>query len=94
MYDRARRCGDFSLGIGGVVTFRNASVAETVKRVPLEHIVLETDAPYLAPVPNRGKRNESAFLPLVCARVAELKGLTFREVEEATTLNAQTIYRI
>jgi TatD DNase family protein len=94
VYDRARRCGDFSVGIGGVVTFKKASLAETVKRIPLEHIVLETDAPYLAPVPYRGKRNESAFLPLVAAKVAELKGLTFAEVEAATTHNAETLYQL
>ena len=62
--------------------------------ISLEHIVLETDAPYLAPVPHRGQRNESAFLPLVAAKVAELKGLTFNEVEEATTLNARNLYQI
>ena len=94
VYERARRCGDFSVGIGGVVTFKKASLAETVKRIPLEHIVLETDAPYLAPVPHRGERNESAFLPLVAAKVAELKGLSFEEVEAATTHNAETLYRI
>jgi TatD DNase family protein len=94
VYERARRCGDFSVGIGGVVTFKKASLAETVKRIPLEHIVLETDAPYLAPVPHRGQRNESAFLPLVAAKVAELKGLSFEEVEAATTHNAETLYRI
>ena len=94
VYERARRCGDFSVGIGGVVTFKKASLAETVKRISLEHIVLETDAPYLAPVPNRGKRNESAFLPLVAAKVAELKGLTFDQVAAATTLNAEKLYRI
>lgn len=94
VYDRARRCGDFSVGIGGVVTFKKASLAETVRRIPLEHIVLETDAPYLAPVPYRGKRNESAYLPLVAAKVAELKGLPFAEVEAATTHNAETLYQI
>ena len=94
VYERARRCGDFSVGIGGVVTFKKASLAETVKRIPLEHIVLETDAPYLAPVPHRGERNESAFLPLVAAKVAELKGISFEEVAAATTHNAETLYRI
>ena len=94
VYERARRCGEFSVGIGGVVTFRKASLAETVRRIPLEHIVLETDAPYLAPVPHRGQRNESAFLPLVAAKVAELKGLTFDQVADATTRNAENLYRI
>ena len=94
VYERARRAGEFSVGIGGVVTFRKASLAETVRRIPLEHIVLETDAPYLAPVPHRGERNESAFLPLVVAKVAELKGIPFEAVEAATTHNAETLYRI
>ena len=82
------------MGIGGVVTFKKASLQETVKRIPLEHIVLETDAPYLAPVPHRGERNESAYLPLVAAKIAELKGLTFTEVEAATTANALNLYRL
>ena len=94
VYERARRGGDVPVGIGGGVTCKKASLAETVRRIPLEHIVLETDAPYLAPVPHRGQRNESAFLPLVAAKVAELKGLTFNEVEEATTANARNLYQI
>ena len=94
VYERARRAGEFSVGIGGVVTFKKASLQETVKRIPLEHIVLETDAPYLAPVPHRGERNESAYLPLVAAKVAELKGLPFETVEAATTRNAETLYRL
>lgn len=94
IYERARRCGDWSVGIGGVVTFRKASVAEAVRRIPLEHILLETDAPYLAPVPHRGERNESAYIPIIAAKIAEIKGLTLSEVEEATTLNAQKLYSI
>ena len=94
VYDRARRAGDFSVGIGGVVTFKKASVAETVRHIPLEHIVLETDAPYLAPVPFRGRRNESAYLPIIARKVAEIKGLTLEEVEAATTRNAEKLYRI
>ncbi len=94
VYERARRSGDFSVGIGGVVTFRKAALAETVRRIPLEHIVLETDAPYLAPVPHRGERNESALLPLVAEKVAELKGLSFDDVASATTRNAENLYRL
>jgi len=94
VYERARRAGEFSVGIGGVVTFRKASLQETVKRIPLEHIVLETDAPYLAPVPHRGERNESAYLPLVAAKVAELKGIPYAEVEASTTANARQLYRL
>ena len=94
IYLRARKYGDFSVGIGGVVTFRNASVAEAVRKIPLEHILLETDAPYLAPVPHRGHRNESAYIPLIAAKVAELKGVSLPEIEETTTHNAQTLFGI
>ena len=94
IYLRAQKYGDFSVGIGGVVTFRNASLAETVKRIPLEKILLETDAPYLAPTPWRGRRNESAYLPLIAARIAELKGLDPAEVEAVTTANATQLFRL
>ena len=89
---QANRHADFSVGIGGVVTFRNASLAETVRRIPLEKIVLETDCPYLAPVPWRGRRNESAYLPLIAEKVALQKGLTPAEVETATTYNARKLF--
>ena len=94
IYLRAQKYGDFSVGIGGVVTFRNASLAETVKRIPLEKILLETDAPYLAPTPWRGRRNESAYLPLIAARIAELKGVDPAEVEAVTTANATQLFRL
>ena len=94
IYERAQKYGDFSVGIGGVVTFRNASLAETVKRIPLERILLETDAPYLAPTPWRGRRNESAYLPLVAAKIAELKGLDPAEVAAVTTDNANKLFRL
>jgi Mg-dependent DNase len=85
IYERANKYGDFSVGIGGVVTFKNASIARTLQRIPLEKILLETDAPYLAPVPFRGKRNESAYLPLIAEKVAQIKGLNVHEVESITT---------
>ena len=91
---RIRKYGDWSVGIGGVLTFKKAGIAEAVKNIPMEMILLETDAPYLAPVPHRGERNESAYLPLVAAKVAELKGLTFDEVASATSHNAENLYRI
>ena len=94
VFERAQRSGEWSVGIGGVVTFRNASLAGTVARIPMERILLETDAPYLAPVPYRGKRNESAYLPLVAAKVAEIKHLPVEEVERITTHNAETLFRI
>ena len=94
IYERANRYGDFSVGIGGVVTFKNASLAKTLERIPPEKILLETDAPYLAPVPFRGRRNESAYLPYVAARVAEVKGLSLKEIEDITTRNAQKLFGI
>ena len=94
IFERANRYGEFSVGIGGVVTFKNASIARTLERIPLERILLETDAPYLAPVPFRGRRNESAYLPYVAAKVAEIKGLPVSDIETITTHNAETLFGI
>ncbi len=94
VYERAQKSGDFSVGIGGVITFKNSGLAATVSRIPLRHILLETDAPYLAPVPYRGKRNESSYLPLIAAKVAEAKGLSLADIETATTENAQKLFGI
>ena len=94
VYQRANQYGDFSVGIGGVITFKNSGLASTVARIPMEHILLETDAPYLAPVPHRGERNESAYLPLVAAKVAEVKGMTVEEVGDITTFNAVKLFNI
>jgi TatD DNase family protein len=80
------------LGIGGVVTFKKAGLAEVVKEIPLEHIVLETDAPYLAPVPHRGKRNESSYIPLVAAKIGELKNADISEIARITTENAEKVF--
>lgn len=89
-----QRLGDWYIGVGGVVTFKNASLAEVVRKVPLERIVLETDAPYLTPVPYRGRRNESSYIPFIAAKVAELKGIPVEEVAETTTNNAQKLFGI
>ena len=89
-----QRLGDWSIGVGGVVTFKKASLAEVVAKVPLERIVLETDAPYLTPVPYRGRRNESSYIPFIAAKVAELKGITIEEVAEVTTSNARNLFGI
>ena len=94
VYEEANRYGDWSVGIGGVITFKNSKLAGTVARIPMEHILLETDAPYLAPVPHRGERNESSFLPLVAQKVAEVKGLTMEECERITTENAERLFNI
>lgn len=82
----------FYLGIGGVVTYKNADLAEVLKNIPLEYIVLETDAPYLSPVPHRGKRNEPAYLEYVVAKLAEIKGVSPKEVAAITTTNAKKIF--
>ena len=85
----------FFLGIGGVVTFKNAkTLKEVVEYMPMEQMVLETDCPYLSPVPNRGKRNSSLNLPYVVEEVARLKGISVDEVIEITNRNAKTMYRL
>jgi TatD DNase family protein len=82
----------FYLGIGGVLTFKKSGLAEAIADVPLEQIVLETDGPYLAPAPHRGKRNEPSYLRLVAAKLAEIKGLTPDQVAEVTTRNSQKLF--
>lgn len=84
-------CG-FYIGIGGVITYKNAGLAEVVAQIPLEHMVLETDAPYLSPVPYRGKRNESSYLTLVAEKIAQVKGVSMEEVGEITTANAEKLF--
>ena len=84
----------FYLGIGGVVTFKNAKkIKEVVQMAPMERILLETDSPYLAPVPYRGKRNSSLYLPYVVQEIAELKGISEEEVIETTEKNAVRLFR-
>ena len=89
-----QRLGDWRIGVGGVVTFKKAGIADVVRAIPLERIVLETDAPYLTPVPHRGTRNESSYIPLIAAKIAELKGVAVEEVAEVTTNNARTLFGI
>lgn len=85
----------YLLGIGGVVTFKNArKLKEVVQAVPISHLVLETDCPYLAPEPNRGKRNSSIYLQNVAKAIAELKGMTTEEVIQITEANAKAFYQI
>lgn len=83
---------NFKLGIGGVLTFKNSGLDKVVSEIELEHLVLETDAPYLAPVPHRGKRNEPAFILEVAKRLAEIKQIPMFELEEITQKNAQFIF--
>ena len=93
-YREIQKLGNWSVGIGGVLTFKKASIAETVKSIPLEKILLETDAPYLTPVPHRGKRNESSYIPLIAAKLAELQGISLEQVAEQTTANAEKLFAI
>ena len=93
--ETAKLCLDmgFYIGVGGVVTFKNAKkLKEVVKYVPLESIVVETDSPYMAPVPNRGKRNTSEYLPYVIETIADIKGIPAGEVEEITYDNAVRLF--
>lgn len=84
----------FLLGIGGPVTFRNAhTLVEVVRNVPMQHIVVETDAPFLSPHPNRGQRNEPGYVRLVAEKIAEIKRLTYTEVCSQTTENARRLFR-
>jgi TatD DNase family protein len=85
--DKAIELG-FLLGIGGVVSFKNGGLDKIIPQLDLQHIVLETDAPYLAPVPYRGKRNESSYLPLIAQKIADLKQISIDEVLTKTTENA------
>lgn len=84
--------GGFKLGIGGVVTFKNGGLDQVLPYIDLKHLVLETDSPYLAPVPHRGKRNESAYLKIIAEKLAEIKGISFEEVNQATTENALSLF--
>lgn len=84
----------FHLGIGGVVTYKKAGLDTVIADIDLKHIVLETDAPYLTPVPFRGKPNESSYLVYVAGKIAEIKGLTVEEIAEITTDNAKKIFGV
>jgi TatD DNase family protein len=85
--------GGFKMGIGGAVTYKNSKLPEVLAQIDLKHLVLETDSPYLTPVPHRGKRNESSFITFVTQKIAEVKGVSVEEVAEITTRNAEEIFR-
>ena len=82
----------FHLGLGGVLTYKNVGVAEAIAAIPMEWLVLETDAPYLAPVPYRGKTNEPSYMIQVAMKLAEIKNIPLHEVAEITTRNAQRVF--
>lgn len=94
--EQAERAISFNmkLGIGGVVTFKNGKIDQFLSEIDLSHIVLETDSPYLSPVPYRGKRNESSYLKLVCEKVAEIYGISVEKVAETTTRNSKEIFGV
>ena len=91
---RLRSCGDFLLGIGGVVTYKKSALAELLPALSPDDLVLETDAPYLTPVPYRGQRNESSYLTLICEKVADIYGLTPDEIAGRTTANACRMFGV
>lgn len=84
----------FLLGIGGIVTFKNAGLDKVVKDIGIEHLVLETDSPYLAPVPHRGQRNESAYIPLIAGKISELTNVPEEKVADVTTANAINLFKL
>ena len=95
-YDQALQAisCNMKLGIGGVVTFKNGKIDQFLNRIPLEHIVLETDSPYLAPIPYRGKRNESSYIINVVAKLAGIYGVTTEEIALTTTENSKKVFGI
>lgn len=94
--DEGKRALDLGLylGVGGVSTFKNAGVDKIVANMPLNRLILETDAPYLTPVPHRGKRNEPSYIPLIARKLAELKNKSVEEIAEVTTENAFTLFAV
>ena len=84
----------FLLGIGGVVTFKNSGLQDVIRETGMEHLVLETDAPFLAPDPHRGRRNESSYIPLIAEKIASLKNIPLEEVAMITTANARHLFNL
>ena len=93
-YRELQKLGDWYIGIGGVLTYKKASIAETIKEIPLDRIILETDSPYLTPVPHRGKRNESSYIPHIAEKLAVQKDISIEEVARTTTANATRLFRL
>ena len=93
-YDEAMKIIDmgFYLGIGGILTFKNSTIIDVIKKIDLKHLVLETDAPYLAPHPMRGKRNEPKFLPRIAEKIAEIKKITVKQVCKITNQNIDNLF--
>ncbi len=92
--DVRRKAGDFYFGINGIVTFKNSKLRHSLPEITLDRLLLETDSPYLAPVPHRGKRNESSFLPHVAAYIADSMDIPVEQVARTTTSNAMGLFKI
>lgn len=94
--EQAKRAISFNmkLGIGGVVTFKNGKIDQFLNQIDLKHIVLETDSPYLSPVPYRGKRNESSYLSLICKKVAQVYEVSEEEIAKVTTQNSKEVFGV
>ncbi|MFK8043978.1 MAG: TatD family hydrolase [Crocinitomicaceae bacterium] len=86
--------GGFKLGIGGVLTFKNSGLDKVIENVELKHLVLETDSPYLAPTPNRGKRNESAYIPIIANKLSDIFGKNLNEIGKITSQNALEVFQL
>jgi TatD DNase family protein len=91
-YFKIREYGTFKIGVGGVITFKNSKLPQVLDVVPITDILLETDAPYLTPHPYRGKRNESAYIPIIAQKIAELKNISLAEVDRVTSENAREMF--
>jgi TatD DNase family protein len=94
--EQARQAVDMGLfiGVGGIVTFKNAGLSEVLTHINIEHLVLETDSPYLTPTPYRGKRNESSYIPIIAQKIADIKEVSIEEVARVTTRNAQRLFKL
>jgi TatD DNase family protein len=84
----------FKIGISGVVTFKNSKMDEVVRNIPLKHILLETDSPYLTPIPKRGQRNESAYIPYIAQKISDIQGVALEEVARITTLSTKVLFNL
>jgi len=93
-YLRIKEMGSFKFGIGGVITFKNASLAKVAAKMDLQDIILETDGPWLTPAPFRGKRNEPSYISLIAEKLAETRGCSVEEIAAVTTKNAETLFNI
>jgi len=93
-FKQLQKCGDYKIGIGGVVTYKNAGLADTVSKIDPSFLLLETDAPWLTPTPHRGHRNESAYLIFIAQKLSELLKKPFEEIASLTTQNACNLFKL